>query len=56
MTKHDVMWSGSQQDAFEAVREMLKSATLLAYYEPTKELRLENDATEYGLGSAPFHK
>ena len=49
MTKHGVTWLGSQQDAFEAVREMLINAPSLAYYDPAQELRLENDATEYGL-------
>ena len=58
LTKHDVTWtwSESQQDAFETVRQMLINAHVLAFYDPAKELRLENDASEYGLGSALFQE
>ena len=35
---------------------MLINAPLLAFYDPTKEVRLENDASEYGLGSALFQE
>ena len=58
LTKHDVAWtwSDSQQDAFETVRQMLINAPVLAFYDPTKELRLETDASEYGLGSAHFQE
>ena len=52
------MWtlSDSQQDAFETVRQMLINAPVLAFYDPTKELRLENYASEYGLGPAHFQE
>ena len=58
LTKRDVTWtwSDSQQDAFETVRQMLTNATVHAFYNPTKELRLENDASECGLGSALFQE
>ena len=45
-------WSSSQEEAFEAVKEALSGAPVLAYYDPNKSLTLENDACEYGLGSA----
>ena len=53
LTNDDVkwMWTESQQQAFETVRSMLTNAPVLAFYDPEKELRLENDASEYGLGS-----
>ena len=35
---------------------MLINARVLAFYDPTKELRFENDASEYGLGSALFQE
>ena len=58
LTKHDVTWtwSDSPQDAFETVRQMIINAPVLEFYDPTKELRLENDASEYGLGSALFQE
>ena len=54
LTKDDIKWTWteSQQQAFETVRSMLTNAPVLAFYDPEKELRLENDASEYGLGSA----
>ena len=54
LTKDDIKWTWteSQQQAFETVRSMLTNAPVLAFYDPKKELRLENDASEYGLGSA----
>ena len=35
---------------------MLINAPVLAFYDPKKELRLENIASEYGLGSALFQE
>ena len=35
---------------------MLINAPVLAFYDPKKELRLENVASEYGLGSALFQE
>ena len=54
LLKKDVTWSWSsaKQDAFEGVLQMLSTAPVLAYYNPTKPLLIENDACEYGLGSA----
>ena len=56
---HDLMkkdvtwtWSDSQSTAFESVKNLITSAPTLAYYNPHKNLVLENDACEYGLGSA----
>lgn len=45
-------WSTSQEKAFNRIKEEICNATTLAYYDPKKELLLENDASDYGLGSA----
>lgn len=44
-------WSDSQEQAFVKIKEEICKSTRLAYYDPKKELILENDASEYGLGS-----
>lgn len=46
------MWSESQQTAFNLVKELITSVTILAYYNPQRNLILENDSSEYGLGAA----
>ena len=53
LLKKDVPWTWSQcqSDAFLSVKEMIVNSPVLAYYDPNKELTLENDASEYGLGS-----
>lgn len=54
LMKKDVTWtwSESQHTAFESVKNLITQSPTLAYYSPEKELILENDACEYGLGSA----
>ena len=47
-------WSSTQQDAFEKAKDLVTSALTLAFYNPEKELILECDASEYGLGAALF--
>ena len=56
LTKKDVPWSWSstQQSAFNLVNSKITNAPVLAYYDPEKELVLENDAGEYGMGAAIF--
>ncbi|RUS68488.1 hypothetical protein EGW08_023750 [Elysia chlorotica] len=53
LTKKDVpfLWSESQKNAFLAVKSKIVDSPCLAIYDPHKELTLENDASEYGLGS-----
>ncbi|RUS91936.1 hypothetical protein EGW08_000338 [Elysia chlorotica] len=53
LTKKDVpfLWSESQENAFLAVKSKIVDSPCLAIYDPHKELTLENDASEYGLGS-----
>ena len=52
--KKDVPWNwpSSQQKSFDLVKEAIKTAPVLAYYDPGKPLTVENDACEYGIGSA----
>ena len=54
LLKKDVQWnlSSSQQKSFDSVKEAITRAPVLAYYDPGKPLTLENDACEYGIGSA----
>ena len=56
LLKKDVpwTWTDTQQVAFDAVKKLITNTPVLAYYDPHKELVLENDASEYGLGSAMF--
>ena len=49
-------WSSAQQDAFEKSKDLVTSAPTLAFYNPEKELILDCDASEYGLGAALFQE
>ena len=53
LLKKDVQWTWSetQRDAFKAVKVMLTEVTTLAIFDPNKPITIENDASEYGLGS-----
>ncbi|XP_048239742.1 uncharacterized protein K02A2.6-like [Haliotis rufescens] len=44
-------WSSSQQESFQKVKDMVTKAPVLSYYDPEKELTVENDACEHGIGS-----
>lgn len=48
-------WRESQQTSFEKAKEILKNAQLLVHFDPNKELKLECDASPYGVGAALFH-
>ena len=52
----DVSWTSfsAQQDAFEKAKDLVTTAPTLAFYNPEKELILECDASECGLGAALF--
>ena len=45
-------WSENQQAAFEKAKSLVTAAPVLSFYDPGKELALENDTSEYGIGSA----
>ena len=47
-------WTTSQQTAFNKAKKLVTTTPVLTFYDPKKELTIENDASEYGLGSALF--
>ena len=58
LLKKDVSWtwSSAQQEAFETIKKLVTSSPVLSFYDPHKELTLENDASEYGLGAAIYQE
>ena len=55
MLKHQDVpfnWANAQRQAFAKVKEMVTSDQLLQYYNPDKELAIQCDASESGLGAA----
>ena len=52
LTRKDVPWnwSTSQENSLKTVKKMVTEAPVLAYYDPSKELTLENDACEHRIG------
>ena len=45
-------WSTAENDAFEHIKSQLTTAPVLVFYNPSKELNLEHDASDYDIGSA----
>ncbi|GFO47264.1 Pol polyprotein [Plakobranchus ocellatus] len=45
------IWSDSQEKTFQATKQVIIDSPTLTIYDPAKELVLENDASEYGVGS-----
>ena len=45
-------WSTAKYDASEHIKSQLTIAPVLVLYNPSKELNLENDANDCGIGSA----
>lgn len=50
------MWSTTQQEAFEKVKQLVTNAPVLRYYDTQKDLMLENDASDYGIGSVMYQE
>ena len=44
-------WSTNQEKAFNRIKKELTEAPTLQFYDQRKELHLENDASEFGIGS-----
>lgn len=53
LTKKDTpfVWSSSQESAFLTIKKTIAESPQLSIYDESKELTIENDASEYGLGS-----
>ena len=45
-------WGKAEQEAFEMVKELATKHPVLTYYDPSKELEVHCDASDYGLGAA----
>ena len=44
-------WSETQKTAFDNIKGLVSNTPILSFYDPNKYLTLENDASNYGIGS-----
>uniref|UniRef100_A0A0N4W5J5 RNA-directed DNA polymerase n=1 Tax=Haemonchus placei TaxID=6290 RepID=A0A0N4W5J5_HAEPC len=49
-------WSAECQDAFQRAKDVLASDFLLTHYDPSKEIVIAADASEYRLGAVMSHR
>lgn len=49
-------WSSEQQHSFDRSKEALRHAKMLTHFDPSKSLRLECDASPYGIGAVLSHR
>ena len=49
-TRNDFLWTPVHDIAFQQAKELLTTAPVLAYFDPSKETRLYTDASTLGLG------
>ena len=50
------MWKKPQKDAFQAVKELLRSSRVLVHFNEKLPVILACDASSYGLGAVLSHK
>ena len=48
-------WSSQCQQAFQQAKKLLSSATVLAHYNPSLQLKLATDASAYRIGAVILH-
>ena len=53
LTRDDVpwIWAAAQDQAFKKVQQLVTEAPVLAFYDPSKELLIQCDASQSGLGA-----
>lgn len=44
-------WTRAQQECFNTIKQLFKSHDILQHYNPDYELKLETDASSYGIGA-----
>lgn len=49
-------WSKECQQSFEMAKQALQSELLLTHFDPTKEIVVAGDASNYGIGGVIMHK
>ena len=52
----EFIWDTPQQTALQKVKDAITSQTVLAFFDPRKEITLEVDASKSGLGAAIFQE
>ena len=54
LAQHNVdwVWSDAQEQAFTRLKQLLAEAPTLVYFDPSKQLVIQCDASNYGMGSA----
>ena len=52
LTHKDIIfvWGDAQETAFDKVKELVANSPVLGYYDPSKSLEAQSDASEKGLG------
>jgi hypothetical protein len=55
-TDQEWNWSNRCQQAFDSVKEILKSYLLLTHYDPSLEVIVAADASEHGVGAVIQHR
>ena len=49
-TRNDFLWTSAHDIAFQQAKQLLTTAPMLTYFDPSKETRLHKDASTLGLG------